>query len=130
MPPAPEISPLLLNYFNINGELDCLTHHAVGIVGTNAKILAVDGRRGRKPRMRLLIHSRHGRAGTFDVELDRTRDAVEGEVPGYLEVHAVLGNLGAGKGGGGELGHVEEVRALHIVVARADPGVFRGHVDG
>ncbi len=59
--------------------------------------------------------------GAFDAQNHRLGHAVQGQVAGHRQAAAAPGHAGAGKGGRRELRHVEEIRALEVVVRASSP---------
>ena len=99
-------------------------------LGSNAEGRAADGGGGRKARVRLVIHALNRASGAFHIQHHRLGDAVEGQVAVDCEAVAALGHAGTGKGRGWELGEVEEIRSLEVIVACVFAGVHGGDVDG
>ena len=98
--------------------------------GSDAEGGAADGGGGRKAGVRLVVHALNRSAGAFHIQHHGPGDAVQGQVSGHGQSAAILGHAGAGERGGGELGNVEEVIGLEVIVAGLYAGVDGGDVDG
>ena len=119
---------LLFVHLDIDGDFHLVAEHWRGELWPEVEVGALDDGGGGEAADEASLLVLLWGCGAVHVKNDRLGDAGEGEVAFNLQVASGSGYFGGLEVDRRELGHVEEVGALEVLVARVDGGVDGGRI--